>query len=154
MSGSVGECMDECDKKSTCIAFAYYRAGSFCNLKEESHCNVHTILAPNPGRDTYFKTGVLAGTANAALAIPAVTVSAVGDPHMVNSKGQHFDIYRPGLHALLQIPKGAPPRSTLLRVEALAAQLGAACGDIYFTAVNISGRWVDDHRGLHVGIGA
>lgn len=71
-------------------------------------------------------------------------VSASGDPHLVNMHGQRFDIYRPGTHTLLQVPRVLrKAESAMLRVTAEARQMGGACADIYFQALNISGSWVD-----------
>jgi len=66
--------------------------------------------------------------------------SAVGDPHLVNVQGQRFDLMKPGVHTLLQLPMKARPSSVLLRVEADAQQVGGACADTYFMSVNITGK--------------
>merc|ERR1719382_2041937 len=73
---------------------------------------------------------------------PAFTTKATGDPHLVNIRGQHFDVLQPGVHTLLQIPRRANPRNTLLRVEATAEHVGGTCADMYFEAMNITGKWV------------
>jgi hypothetical protein len=65
---------------------------------------------------------------------------------MVNVHGQRFDILRPGIHVLLQLPRGAE-HDVLLRVEAHATQLGGACADIYFQALNLTGSWVREAQG-------
>lgn len=63
---------------------------------------------------------------------------------MVNIHGQRFDIYRAGIHTLLQVPRMLrKAESEMLRVTAEARQMGGACADIYFQALNISGSWVD-----------
>merc|ERR1719291_783056 len=86
------------------------------------------------------------GIASATPAPTGSRVSASGDPHMVNVHGQRFDILRPGVHVLLQLPRGAE-HDVLLRVEAHATQLGGACADIYFQALNLTGRWVQESKG-------
>jgi len=72
--------------------------------------------------------------------------SAVGDPHLSNMAGEHFDIYQPGNFTLLQVPRrpGAPG-ATLLRVEADARRMGDVCS-LYFQAVNISGTWTNQSK--------
>lgn len=72
-----------------------------------------------------------------------LNLAAVGDPHLVNVFGQRFDLHQVGTHTLLQVPLRAKPGSTLLRVDAEARQLGAKCGDTYFTTLNVTGRWVE-----------
>jgi hypothetical protein len=71
-----------------------------------------------------------------------------GDPHLINMRGQRFDLYQPGVHVLLQVPRRAKPQDTLLRVEADARRMGAACADLYFQALNITGSWSNQTRGL------
>jgi len=68
--------------------------------------------------------------------------TATGDPHMVNIKGQHFDILQRGNHVLVHIPRGAPPRDTLLRVEAVVAG-GPSCDFSFIQSLNITGKWTE-----------
>ena len=78
----------------------------------------------------------------------ATGVSAVGDPHLTNIYGQKFDIAHAGLHTLAHVPRGSTRARALLRVEAEAERVGAACADMYFTSVSAAGRWAEDtHRG-------
>ena len=73
-------------------------------------------------------------------------VAAVGDPHLVNVFGQHFDIFQPGTHTLLEIPRGTGHKTPLLYVRADVSRSGGKCADMYFKTVNISGRWAHTHR--------
>ncbi|CAK0860064.1 unnamed protein product [Prorocentrum cordatum] len=66
-------------------------------------------------------------------------VTGKGDPHLVNMLGQRFDLYQPGIHVLLQVPRRAKPQDSLLRVEADARRMGAACADLYFRVLNFTG---------------
>ena len=52
--------------------------------------------------------------------------TASGDPHLVNILGQKFDLLQRGTHVLIQIPRGAAPEDTLLRVEANVTE-GESC---------------------------
>lgn len=72
---------------------------------------------------------------------PAV-VSGRGDPHLVNMRGEHFDLYRPGNVTLLRLPRRAGPAGALLLVEADARRMGDACS-VYFQVVTISGMWAN-----------
>jgi uncharacterized coiled-coil protein SlyX len=69
-------------------------------------------------------------------------MSAAGDPHLSNLRGEHFDLYQPGLFTLLQLPPQAQPGGTLLLLEADAQRIGDECS-IYFQAVTISGAWTN-----------
>jgi hypothetical protein len=69
-------------------------------------------------------------------------VSGVGDPHLTNMYGQRFDLYRPGVHVLLQIPRWAGLEHTLLRLEADARRMGT-CSELYFQALVIFGKWTN-----------
>mmetsp|Transcript_76954 Transcript_76954/g.218079 ORF Transcript_76954/g.218079 Transcript_76954/m.218079 type:complete len:363 (+) Transcript_76954:99-1187(+) len=75
-------------------------------------------------------------------------VTGKGDPHLVNMRGQHFDLYQPGIHVLLQVPRRAKPQDSLLRVEADARRMGAACADLYFRVLNITGSWSNQTAGF------
>ncbi|CAK0816276.1 unnamed protein product [Prorocentrum cordatum] len=77
-------------------------------------------------------------------------VGAVGDPHLVNVHGQHFDIMRPGRHEFIRIPTRAweGPGVVLLHVGALVERQGASCADMYIQHVNITGRWTGSKVGV------
>ncbi|CAK0852786.1 unnamed protein product [Prorocentrum cordatum] len=53
-----------------------------------------------------------------------------------------------GVHTLIEVPRRARPEDVLLRVDADALRLGAACEDLYFEVVNITGRWTRLDGGL------
>jgi hypothetical protein len=74
--------------------------------------------------------------------------SGKGDPHLTNMHGQRFDLYQPGVHVLIQVPRRARPADTLLRVDADARRMGAACADLYFQVLNITGNWTGESGGL------
>jgi hypothetical protein len=71
-------------------------------------------------------------------------VGAVGDPHLVNTLGQRFDLLQPGRHMLLLIPRGSRPRDALLRVDADTQHIGSACADTYIQGLNVTGRWTHE----------
>jgi hypothetical protein len=75
-----------------------------------------------------------------------VTAAATGDPHMVNMRGQRFDIMQAGAHVLLRIPRGAVAETSLLAAEAYAERSGPACSELYFKSLNLTGRWADELR--------
>lgn len=79
------------------------------------------------------------------------TSSAVGDPHLQNVHGETFDLMKPGMHVLINIPRGGDVDNTLLRVEADARKLGRQCADMYFQELNITGSWAYAKQagGLH-----
>jgi len=74
--------------------------------------------------------------------------SGKGDPHLTNMHGERFDLYQPGVHTLLQIPRRADDFDTLLRVQADARRLGGMCADLYFQTVNITGSWSPQDGGF------
>jgi len=75
-----------------------------------------------------------------------LSVSGTGDPHLVNVHGQRFDLYQPGVHPLVRIPRSSGRRAAHL-VVARGTRLGAGCKELYFTVVNVSGTW-SRHRSL------
>jgi len=78
-------------------------------------------------------------------------VRSYGDPHMQNILGQRFDIVRPGVHILVQIPKHRTKLGTLLRVSAQVSKVGDSCQDMYILKVNVTGIWLESsgRRLLH-----
>jgi hypothetical protein len=66
--------------------------------------------------------------------------------------GQRFDIARAGEHVLIQVPRMAPRMLTLLRVMGMVERSGEACADMYFTAINITGRWAGSAKGLQFSV--
>lgn len=69
------------------------------------------------------------------------------DPHLTNTLGETFDIMQPGTHTLLQIPRGAAKKDTLLKVEGITQLLGGHCEDIFIRDVSISGKWTEELGG-------
>lgn len=75
------------------------------------------------------------------------SVTAKDDPHLTNTRGEHFDVLQSGLHTLLQIPRGAPSKDTLMRVEAVTQRLGTQCEDMFIRNLTISGSWTEKFGG-------
>ncbi|CAK0792669.1 unnamed protein product [Prorocentrum cordatum] len=73
-------------------------------------------------------------------------VGGHGDPHLVNMHGERFDIMRPGRYSLLHIPLKADKKDVLLSARADVLRIGTACGDMYFTSINITGQWARGHK--------
>jgi len=72
--------------------------------------------------------------------IGACSTSATGDPHITNILGQRFDLRRTGTHLMVQLPKGAPPNRTLLRVKAsLFSEV--PCGPTFIKSLVLTGTW-------------
>ncbi|CAK0812126.1 unnamed protein product, partial [Prorocentrum cordatum] len=141
--------------------------GEPCRVWRRGHCVARRDAHPNvqpgePCRSGDVATATSAESVDVAAAQPGPTpsptasqefsaesvdmssVHAVGDPHLVNVYGQHFDIFHQGVHVLLQVPRGAAPAAARLYVAARAQQLGAVCDEMYFTSLNVTGRWVED----------
>jgi len=76
---------------------------------------------------------------------PTISLEATGDPHLVNVRGDHFDVYQPGRLSLLCLPRSVEPLRALLLVEADAERMGGLCS-VYFQAVTISGLWTNQTK--------
>lgn len=112
------------------IASLMVGASSANNHKESNFELALTSSSPSPASSPTEAPG------------PTVDMTAVGDPHLSNMRGEHFDIYQQGALTLLQLPKHANPDNTLLFVEADARRMGHECA-VYFQAVAISGAWTN-----------
>lgn len=79
------------------------------------------------------------------------TLAAKGDPHLQNMFGQRFDLMMPGIHTLINIPRGEPEHKVKLRITADAQRVkeDATCGELYFQALNMTGDWIDQRGPLY-----
>lgn len=75
------------------------------------------------------------------------SATAKDDPHLTNTRGEHFDVLQSGMHTLLQLPRGAPSKDTLMRVEAVTQRLGTQCEDMFIRNLTISGSWTEKFGG-------
>lgn len=55
-------------------------------------------------------------------------------------RGEKFDLLQRGTHVLVQVPRGADPEHTLLRVEANVTG-GKSCDYAFITNLTITGKW-------------
>jgi len=73
-------------------------------------------------------------------------VSSSGDPHMINIKGDAFDIYRPGVWEFLRVPLQASTSSADLRIMANVTNIGDEVDKctkaLYITRFTMGGNWV------------
>jgi len=69
--------------------------------------------------------------------------AAKGDPHLMNIKGEAFDVMQTGDMMLLEIPRGSSPATLDLALRADIERLGAvSCGPTFITSASIAGRWI------------
>jgi len=64
-------------------------------------------------------------------------VTAMGDPHVVTSRGFKLDLNQPGDYTLLQVPHDGP---ALLQLEATVERSGMSC-TFYITKARLLGAW-------------
>ena len=95
----------------------------------------HALADSPPGSAgvRYFQvTGAIASTSG----------TSFGDPHMTNILGQKFDVVERGAHVLIQVPRFAGPKDTLLRVEANVSG-GMSCEYAFIQGVTVTGKWAE-----------
>lgn len=80
------------------------------------------------------------GPAASPLPTPVPTVSAKGDPHLVNLQGEHFDINHEGEFVLLRIPQDTNESSEMALRVTIRPEHGKPC-TTYITEVELSGAW-------------
>jgi len=73
---------------------------------------------------------------------PAPTVSAGGDPHLVNLNGEHFDVNHGGEFTLLRIPQNTMKPAEVELKAFVLPEHGKPC-TTYITEVELSGGWLD-----------
>jgi len=75
------------------------------------------------------------------LPTPAPTVSARGDPHLVNLAGEHFDVNHGGEFTLLRIPQATTKPVEMELKASILPEHGKPC-TTYITEVEASGAWL------------
>jgi hypothetical protein len=75
------------------------------------------------------------------LPTPAPTISAQGDPHLVNLQGEHFDVNQVGEFTLLRIPQDASTPAEMELKATILPEQGKPC-TTYIMEVEISGTWL------------
>merc|ERR1719221_2019494 len=72
---------------------------------------------------------------------PAPTVSARGDPHLVNLNGEHFDVNHGGEFTLLRIPQSTIKPAEVELKASILPEHGKPC-TTYITEVELTGSWL------------
>jgi hypothetical protein len=72
---------------------------------------------------------------------PAPTVSAKGDPHLVNLNGEHFDVNHGGEFTLLRIPQNTIKPAEVELKATILPEHGKPC-TTYINEVELSGSWL------------
>ena len=75
----------------------------------------------------------------------AEVVEAVADPHMSSLHGNKFDLYTPGHHVLLTVPRGASENDAKLFVSAETERIGDRENDLWIRKLAVQGSWVGEH---------
>jgi hypothetical protein len=74
------------------------------------------------------------------------TATAVGDPHMINVKGEKFDLVRSGRMQLLRVPLEAVAEKANLTVDAMIVDMAGSIDGCttapYIQTVTFGGRWL------------
>ncbi|CAK0848750.1 unnamed protein product [Prorocentrum cordatum] len=111
--------------------------GERCDLSCHGAYPTSDVLAGS----AYGQGGCCVGPAAAVLPTPAPTISATGDPHLVNLQGEHFDVNQVGEFTLLRIPEDAGSPAELELKATVLPEHGKPC-TTYITEVEISGTWL------------
>jgi len=115
-----------------------------------------TTTASTTTTTTATTTTTTATTATATTTTTTTAnATAAGDPHLVNMRGQHFDVRRPGQYPFLVVPRFARARDSQLFVQASIAPVKgtATCTGLYITTVLLQGSWLGKVRSLEFSTG-
>jgi len=127
------DCEALCEADSGCTGYVLPASSS-------NWCETYTSIgATGDGRSAFVCYMKGAADPTPASGAGGGDASSTGDPHLVNVRGQHFDILQPGTWTLLKVPR----KGTLLRVDGDAARLGGPCADMYFQELNVTGKWAE-----------
>jgi hypothetical protein len=107
----------------------------------DEQCLGNNMVVDTYGGLNFGDGGCCRGPPASPLPTPAPTVSAKGDPHLVNLLGEHFDVNHGGEFTLLRIPQ-APGGAAEVELRAtIRPEHGKPC-TTYITAVELSGAWL------------
>ncbi|CAK0909442.1 unnamed protein product [Prorocentrum cordatum] len=106
---------------------------------DEQCAGSNTVIDPYLGSG-FGDGGCCIGPPASPLPTPAPTVSAKGDPHLVNLQGEHFDVNHGGEFTLLRIPQAADRTAEVELQATIRPEHGKPC-TTYITAVELSGAW-------------
>jgi len=123
------DCVGDRSSWNACVGVAFCGCSEYHSVPGNPYCAEETFNGI-PANDACYECG--------SCAAKIVDLTATGDPHISNMRGEHFDIYQPGVQTLLHLPRHANLDNTLLFVEADARRMRSDC-DVYFHTVTISG---------------
>jgi hypothetical protein len=72
----------------------------------------------------------------------ALPIQVTGDPHVINVRGERFNIMQIGNHVLLELPRGSKSHQVHLRVDADVEQFGD-CRTLYMQGLKVTGKWLE-----------
>jgi len=80
--------------------------------------------------------------------VPPPVVSSSGDPHMINIKGDAFDIYRTGVWEFLRVPREATSNIADFRIMANVSNIGdevdRCTKALYINRFTLGGNWLNN----------
>jgi len=85
--------------------------------------------------------------ATAPLSHNCATSDMGGDPHIVNLKGESFDILQTGNFLMLSIADISGQERNLLRAEIEISRVGETCSEAYIQKLTLLGPWVSEFYG-------
>jgi len=74
--------------------------------------------------------------------LPQSPIQVTGDPHVINVRGERFNIMQTGSHVLMELPRGSKPHQVHLRVDADVEQFGD-CHTLYMQGLRVIGKWLE-----------
>jgi len=90
----------------------------------------------------------------AATAADPVPVHVKGDPHIVNVKGEHFDIMATGNMLMLEVPHKSTADNLKMAIHADIERLDMVeCGPTFIKAVQMTGSWLE-HNTVEIRAGS
>ncbi|CAK0823978.1 unnamed protein product [Prorocentrum cordatum] len=107
----------------------------------DEQCSGNNTILDSYAGSGYGNGGCCIGPPASPLPTPAPTVSAKGDPHLVNLLGEHFDVNHGGEFTLLRIPQAAERTAEVQLQATIRPEHGKPC-TTYITAVELSGSWI------------
>jgi len=137
------QCRAKCDSNPDCGAYHVVTGGTsvFCGSGGGGACYGFSACSGTNPSDCM---SIYSAAADSLYVKDPTPASATGDPHLQNIHGERFDLTKPGVHTLINIPRGAA--DAVLRVQADARQLGNQCADLYFQELNVTGIWAEEKQ--------
>jgi len=116
---------------------AFWTTTAF-SARAEITTRMTTTTVSSPGS----QASIPSPTQAEAQPLSSSPIQVTGDPHVINVRGERFNIMQIGSHVLMELPRGSKLHQVHLRVDADVEQFGD-CRTLYMQGLQVTGKWLE-----------